>query len=32
MDATFHDGVTINVHDVIVLARKSQKIKGRVAN
>jgi hypothetical protein len=30
MEATFHDGVTINVNDVIVLARKSQKVKGRV--
>jgi hypothetical protein len=29
MDATFHDGVAITVHDVIVLARKSQKVKGR---
>ena len=29
MDATFHDGITVTVHDVIVLARKSQKIKGR---
>jgi DNA invertase Pin-like site-specific DNA recombinase len=29
MEATFHDGTTITVHDVIVLARKSQKIKGR---
>jgi hypothetical protein len=31
MEATFHDGTTINVHNVIVLARKSQKIKGRAA-
>jgi hypothetical protein len=31
MEATFHDGVTINVCDVIVLARKSQVIKGRAA-
>jgi DNA invertase Pin-like site-specific DNA recombinase len=31
MEATFHDGVTITVHDVIVLARNSQKVKGRVA-
>ena len=29
MEATFHDGTTVQVHDVIVLARKSQKIKGR---
>jgi hypothetical protein len=29
MEITFPDGVTVNVHDVIVLARKSQKIKGR---
>jgi len=29
MQVTFPDGVTINVQDVIVLARKSQKIKGR---
>ena len=29
MKVTFPDGVTVNVHDVIVLARKSQKIKGR---
>ena len=29
MEFTFPDGVTVHVHDAIVLARKSQKAKGR---
>jgi Recombinase/Resolvase, N terminal domain len=29
MQVTFPDGITINVNDAIVLARKSQKMKGR---